>query len=463
MGASSVTHRVLARADFRQWAWWQLPIVLRCYVAVAVVSAAGWIGFAVSQTTWRASDLAKYSLLLGCGMVAIAGKPGIAYRMGGMTRDFLSAWVLPVAILLPPVYAMVTPIPLQILTQLRVHKGAVYRRVFTVAAIGQFYGIASLVFRDFPQSFAGSSIGTGTHALTWILAVMACEVVGGRGHSLLIAVAVKLSAPGERIIDLELGREVLLADLAESDLGIIITTIVSINPVLEIMAIPTVLLIRRFLMHAQLLATSRLDTKTGLLNSATWETEATAEVVRAVRTHTPLSVALIDIDHFKQVNDTHGHLVGDIVLRAVTDAIQQQLRGYDLAGRFGGEEFVVLLPHAREADAVNIAERLRNHIAAMPIPIGTGPVGTGPVGAGETAAEVRLTISVGVCSLNDGTEDLADLMAGADTAMYYAKQNGRNKTAIVRTDGSVNLAAPPASAPPPSASPASALLGCRPD
>ena len=103
---------------------------------------------------------------------------------------------------------------------------------------------------------------------------------------------------------------------------------------------PTVLLARRFMMHAQLLAKSRIDTKTGLLNAATWESEAAAEIARAVRTRSPLSVALIDIDHFKAVNDTYGHLAGDTALRAVSDALREQLRSYDLAGRFGGEEFV---------------------------------------------------------------------------------------------------------------------------
>ena len=77
----------------------------------------------------------------------------------------------------------------------------------------------------------------------------------------------------------------------------------------------------------------------------------------------------MDIDHFKVVNDTYGHLVGDKALRAVTDALRSQLRGYDRAGRFGGEEFVVLLPQAREQDALNVAERLRSHIAGLSIPV----------------------------------------------------------------------------------------------
>jgi diguanylate cyclase (GGDEF)-like protein len=430
MEASSVTRRILVRADFRKWAWWELPLVLRSYVGVAAVTGLGLIGFSASQTTWHAADFAKYALLLGCGIVSVAAKPSTAYRQGGMTRDFLSAWVLPVAILLPPVYAMVTPIPLQILTQTRVHKGVVYRRVFTVAVIGQCYGGASLLFRAFPASFAGVSIGTGTHALKWAVAVAACEILAGRGHNLLIAIAVKLSDPSVRLRDLELNREALLADFAEFDLGVMITVVVGVNPALAVFAVPTVLLIRRFMMHEQLLAKSRIDTKTGLLNASTWETEATVEVTRAIRTHSPLSLALIDIDHFKAVNDTHGHLVGDKVLRAVTDAIQEHLRSYDLAGRFGGEEFVVLLPQARAADAVNIAERLRTHIAAMAIPVGNGGEGDASAnGAGKDAETyVRLTISVGVAALNDATRELTDLMAAADAALYFAKQTGRNKT-----------------------------------
>jgi len=92
-------------------------------------------------------------------------------------------------------------------------------------------------------------------------------------------------------------------------------------------------------------------------------------VDRAVRFHQPLAIALVDIDHFKRVNDTYGHLVGDRVLRVISDALRSQLRGYDLAGRFGGEEFVILLPQAREHDARNIAERLRTYVQGLEIPI----------------------------------------------------------------------------------------------
>src|SRR6202007_365345 len=113
------------------------------------------IGVAAAQTSWRPDDLVKFVMLLGCGMISVAAPPRIAYGQGAMVRDFLTVWVLPVAILLPPFYAMVTPIPLLVLTQYRVHRGVVYRRVFTGAAIGLAYGAASLAFHAVPASFAG--------------------------------------------------------------------------------------------------------------------------------------------------------------------------------------------------------------------------------------------------------------------------------------------------------------------
>ncbi len=421
MEDSSVTRRLLARAAFWDWAWWQIPPVLRCYVGAVPVAAVVLLGYAASQTSWTTADLVKFLLLLGCGLISVAATPRTAYVQGTLTRDFITAWVLPVAILLPPVYAMVTPIPLLVLTQWRIHKGVIYRRAFTAGAMGLAYGAASLAFRAFPASIAGGSIGTGRHAFTWALVVALCEIMGGRGHNALIVIAVKLSDRNARLLDQELSREALQADLTEFNLGVLITVVVAVTPALAVFAVPMWLMVRRFMMHAQLLAQSRIDTKTGLLNAATWEREATIEIARAIRTSTPLALALVDIDHFKVVNDTHGHLVGDKALRAVTDGLSNQLRIYDLAGRFGGEEFVILLPHAREMDALAVAERLRAHVAGLSIPVND---------ADESGPCVRLTISVGVTALGGDTCDLAGMLAAADAALYYAKETGRNRTHV---------------------------------
>jgi diguanylate cyclase (GGDEF)-like protein len=425
MRVSSVTGRLRGAATVRDWEWWRLPWPLRLYVGAVPLAALAATALAAAHTSWHPADLVKFFLLLGCGLVSVAATRRIAYAQGAMVRDFLTVWVLPIAILLPPFYALVAPIPLLALTQWRIHRGVVYRRVFTAAAIGLAYGVAALVFRAFPASFAGSAIGAGRHALTWTIAVTVAEIAGGRVNRALVGLAIKLSDPQARWFRLDLNRETLQADFAELDLAVLTTVVVALNPVLALVAVPTVLLARRFMMHAQLLAKSRLDTKTGLLNASTWESEAEAEIARAVRTRSPLSVALIDIDHFKAVNDTHGHLVGDVALRTVSTVLREQLRSYDVAGRFGGEEFVVLLPQTARADALTIAERLRAHIAAMSIPVEDGT--TSP-------ACIRLTVSIGVAALDAAHGGVTDLLAAADAALYHAKQTGRNKTHVAAMD-----------------------------
>jgi diguanylate cyclase (GGDEF)-like protein len=439
MRASSATTAAFGWADFRSWDWWKLPWRLRAYVALVILGALALFGYAAADTTWTSADLGKFALLLGVGLFSVALTPRMAYVKGGMTRDFTTVWVLPVAVLLPPVYCIVTPLPLLALTQWRINRGVVHRRVFTVAAIGCSYGFAAFVFRWLPGSFAGSAIGTGVHALTWTAAVALCELIGRRGHGAFIMGAIKISNPDVRVIQSELTRESVQADLAEFDLGVVVTVVVGVNVFLAIIAVPTVLLIRRFMMHAQLLAKSRIDTKTGLLNASTWESEAATEIARCVRASVPVSVGLIDIDHFKLVNDTHGHLAGDKVLKAMGEEIRQHLRHTDMAGRFGGEEFVVLLPNADEEQAQAVAERLRQHIAATPIPVGDDP---------EDARKlVELTISVGVAALTDDCREITDLLAAADAALYYAKQHGRNRTHAINATEHKRRLVPVASAP----------------
>ena len=151
MKASSVTRAVLARAAIQNWAWWRLPLLLRAYVGTVVLAAFGFACFAAVQTTWSVADAWRFALLLGCGLVSVAATPRMAYLQGGMTRDFLTVWVMPIAILLPPVYAVVTPVPLLVLTQWRIHRGIVYRRAFTAAALGIAYGGASVLLPPVPR------------------------------------------------------------------------------------------------------------------------------------------------------------------------------------------------------------------------------------------------------------------------------------------------------------------------
>ena len=414
----------------RDWPWWQLPPLLRWYVASQV---AAWVAVGVilaASTDWRSSDLLLFALLAGCGSISSACTPRSAYTGGGVTRDFSSMWVLPTAILLPPIYALVIPIAFTGVMQIWVHRGVLYRRVFTIAATGLSYAAASWAFHSIPASFAGPSVGSVTHAFTWCMAVAACEILGSRAHHYLIAAAVKMSDPSVRVLRLDLNREALQALFVEVDLGVLITLAVALSPALVLIALPTVLLVRRFLVFPLLVAQSRVDSKTGLLNVSTWEAEAEVELSRARRTQSPLAMALVDIDHFKAVNDTYGHLVGDRVLKSLAQALTSHLRDYDRAGRFGGEEFVLLLPQTSEADACGIAERLRSHVAGLQVPVSDRP----------NAPTVSLTISIGVTAMEPGeTRELTDLLAAADSALYHAKQTGRNRIATRAAQSNMGL------------------------
>ncbi len=143
-------------------------------------------------------------------------------------------------------------------------------------------------------------------------------------------------------------------------------------------------------------------------------TRGALELGRTARYTHPLSLLLYDIDHLKRINDRYGHDVGDRVLMHVAAAIQEELRTTDFQGRFGGEEFAVLLPETAPAEAVEVAERLRQRIENSRFP----PPGD---------EEIRLSISVGVTSFKNATENLDQLLARADHALYEAKATGRNR------------------------------------
>jgi diguanylate cyclase (GGDEF)-like protein len=422
MRASSLTSRLKRGVLVQNWLWWRLPLLLRIYVGVMPVAAVAVIGVTAAYTDWRLSDLAKFLVLVTCGMISVASTPKIMYTVGGgVTRDFSAIWILPTAILLPPVYAGLVAVPIVGALHIFVHRGVPHRMVFTAAGLSLSSVAASLAFHAFPLSFAGTAVGSGFHAFTWCLAVAACEILGGRVQHFMIVGAVKLTNPKIRLFMAEFNRNNLQALFVEIDLGVLITLSVALSPALVVIALPSVLLVRRFLIFPILEAQSRIDAKTGLLNVSTWEAEAETEISRAVRTRNPMALALVDIDHFKLVNDTYGHLAGDRVLKGIAEALTSQSRDYDRAGRFGGEEFVLLLAQTTRKDACKIAERLRGYVASLDIPTDDRP----------GAPTLKVTISIGVTALARGeTYELTDLLAAADSAMYAAKQAGRNQVAF---------------------------------
>ena len=420
--ADSSCNRVHAQlAAVRAWPVWELPGWLVAFIA-GVIAAYG-VAIALTLPGVTAADPRDF-LLLGALLACSAATVELTKRAGenaGLIRDVLGVWELPVAILLPPVYALCMPIFRFGLIQLRVRKTPLHKRIFSIAIVGLGNGAASLVFHTLTGTGTDADSSPFPHPTAWMLAVAVAAAATWVTNTSLLLAAVKGSDPAARIRDLVLARENLHNDIAEFCVAVLVTLGVAVSTFTIIFALPFVTLLQRSVRHAQLLAASRIDSKTGLLNAGTWEREAASEVARAVRTRTPLALVLIDIDHFKLVNDLHGHLVGDKALRAIARTFKIFLRDYDLAGRFGGEEFALLLPHTSAADARQIAERVRVHIAEMPISISDEP----------GAETLQVTVSIGVAALGTTWErttgsQLTDLLAGADRALYQAKNAGRN-------------------------------------
>lgn len=158
------------------------------------------------------------------------------------------------------------------------------------------------------------------------------------------------------------------------------------------------------------------DDLTGLYNRRSFFEQAEREFRRAQRSRQPLSALILDVDYFKQVNDQYGHLVGDAVLRTVGQRLKKALREADILGRYGGEEFSILLPEADIESAVEVAERLHASVAGEPIETEAGPL--------------SIQMSIGVATLDEHTSSLQTLIKHADQAMYRAKGGGRNRISI---------------------------------
>jgi len=155
------------------------------------------------------------------------------------------------------------------------------------------------------------------------------------------------------------------------------------------------------------------DALTGALNRRALDAQAAREMARCRRYGFPLSVVVMDLDHFKQLNDTHGHNAGDAALCLVVRDLQAALRSTDLLCRSGGEEFLILLPHTDHATAVHLAERLRKRVAQIAVPV--------------EGTKIGITASLGVASWSGAGESWTTMVKRADSALYLAKNSGRNR------------------------------------
>ena len=159
------------------------------------------------------------------------------------------------------------------------------------------------------------------------------------------------------------------------------------------------------------------DELTGLMNRRNIMKHLEEDLQRSVRLHEPLSIMIIDLDHFKIINDTYGHLVGDEVLKNVASVIMDSVRSYDIIGRIGGEEFLIISPGIMLKEVLGLAERIRGKVSEADLV--------------HEAARISMTVSIGVTTIEAEDLGMVSLLKRADRALYRAKETGRNRVAAL--------------------------------
>lgn len=404
-----------------RWPLWSLPRQLLTSILLVEATAIGLIVLlSLHQGAAGHTDLLRAGLLAGLALAHTE----TALRIERVRRrlqtphhiDLSSVWIFAGAVLLPAY--LVTALVLLVQAHIWWRTGRphvpYYRNLYTATTMVLAALAASAVLR----ADAGSDGLPGqAELLVLVLAILVYTTV----NAALVAVAIALSSPQPKLSTLVGDWNDNLLELATLSLGALVAVALRLNPLIVLLVLPPVLVLHRAVLVRYLEEAASTDGKTGLLNAATWHVRAENELRRATREAVTRAVLVLDLDHFKEVNDHHGHLAGDRVLAAVADALRAEVRDRDLVGRFGGEEFVVLLAGLEggaETDLEAVAERIRRRVAALRVEI---PTADGPL----TIA--GLSVSVGGAIHPGGGGDLTALLRIADTALYSAKRAGRNR------------------------------------
>lgn len=253
--------------------------------------------------------------------------------------------------------------------------------------------------------------GAASPMLAATLAALAYVLLNHVLVGLALVLARGISWQESRVLEVEH----LLPDFINLCLGYIVAVFWALNPWLILPVLSPIVLIYRALTVPQLKREAQTDTKTGLLNARYFNKVFFDEFDRAQRFERPLALLVADIDLMRNINNTYGHLAGDAVLAGIGQIIRTTIRKYDIAGRFGGEEFCIVLPEVGPAAARDLAERLRAAIDAAAFSVSTSPT------------PIHATLSIGVACLPQDASSTTDLIHAADVAVYQAKLAGRNR------------------------------------
>ncbi len=419
----------------RGWPVWRLPrLLLGAVLLLEAAAAAMLVGglltgpFPAPPELWAAGALC----VLGIAYTEVSvGVERERRRLGGVALvDLSSVWSFAAVLVLPGAHAAV------VATLIMLHRWARACRQW-VPLHRQMFSIATVVLACITTGAlleAADPVADPVEQSLWILLVaMFLFMAVNLG---LIAAVVAYSAPRAGPATVLGPVDENLLELAMLCMGALIAIAVALNPALLVLILLPLYVVLRAVLIRPLEVAASTDGKTGLLNAAAWVTEADRVLARTDAAERGCGVLILDLDHFKAVNDTHGHAVGDHVLAAVAAGLRQVVRARDLVGRMGGEEFVVMTRRAAggarsvELETVElevVAERIRAHVAGLRLEV---PTLRGPLLIAD------LTVSVGGAVAAVGGSDLAALLQTADNALYAAKRAGRNavRVAVVSSE-----------------------------
>ena len=447
----------LFRVD--RWQVWRVPSsLLGAMLAVELLAGALTLSDLVLRPDLDPATLGLLVTLAVAGVLHTEIVVGIE-RIRRYTADthhvnLTSVWTLAAALLLPPALGAVVVVVVYTHLYWRVlrpvplpDRRPAYREVYNASTvIVAVHGASAIVGATGP----GGVYEGLPPVLGLVLALLVYTVV----NTCLVLGAVAIVNPETRILQILFGGDELVLELATLCLGALTAVaLLAVGPLAAVLAVPPIIVLHRTIQVRHLREKADLDAKTGLLNHSAWSVRSAHALQVAERERRQAALLILDLDHFKEINDTHGHLYGDQVLAATAQVLREELRDHDLVGRFGGEEFVVLLPrlsgHDGRDEVRQIAERLRARVSGRQTgpPDGAGSTngsgssngsgstnGAGPADGGPHPGRggLGITVSIGGALFPaDGTGTTA-LLEVADSALYAAKRAGRDSVRIGR-------------------------------
>jgi diguanylate cyclase (GGDEF)-like protein len=418
---------------------WRLPV--RVVAAVLAVQAGAVAVIATGTAGVDGPGLVVAGLLVAFGVAHTELATGIERRRRAADPagfDLSSVWTFAAAVLLVPVLTAAVVVLVHLHLWHRVWRPAgmaPHRQLYSTAAVVLAAGAAHavLVVAGRPVGAAGSAGSAGVAAL--VLAVLTYLVV----DTALVAGIIAL-AGGARLRAVVGRWDDNAVEVGTVCMGALAALALSAAPGLVVLVLPPILVLHRAVLVRQLEEAAATDAKTGLLTAAAWQDAAEQVLRRARRTGAGAAVLILDLDHFKIVNDAHGHLAGDGVLAAVAEQLRAGVRQDDLVGRFGGEEFLVLLPDLPagapgHTELRAVAERLRRRIAELSVPLPAEQPGAVAVDVPAETVITGLSVSIGGATVPADGTDLEQVLRAADTSLYAAKREGRNQVRIAAVAG----------------------------